>query len=140
MTVDGPSLGGTAAKSLRLISMPLDFTTMRSDVLAPFAGTLSNTDPMHFRVFREMFQEIGFNNGEPIDEVFFRTTIAGRHNPDIMAECFPSWTEAECERFSDEKEANFRTLAGVMDLTSSSALVKSPLNTMDHKTWHFPLL
>jgi hypothetical protein len=87
------------------------------------AGTLSNTDPMHFRVFREMLLEKGFNDGVPIDEPFFRVNIAGRHNPDIMSQCFPSWTKAECERFSDEKEANFRALAGWIFCGALSSLL-----------------
>lgn len=59
-----------------------------------------------------MLQELGFNNGERISEEFFRSNIAGRHNPDIMADLFPVWSKEEQTRFSEDKEARFRSLAG----------------------------
>ena len=42
-------------------------------VLFDIDGTLVNSDPIRYAVFRELLlQQDGFNNNEPIDEAFFR--------------------------------------------------------------------
>lgn len=55
-----------------------------------------------------MFMEVGFNHGNPIDWSFFNIHIAGRHNPDIMRDCFPDWPEDKQTEFYMEKEARYR--------------------------------
>ena len=62
--------------------------------------------------FTDILLELGFNGGVPIDEAFYNRTISGRHNPDITADLFPDWPVERRERFSDDKEARFRALAG----------------------------
>eukprot|EP00955_Chlamydomonas_euryale_P027695 292322-Chlamydomonas_euryale.AAC.10 len=62
--------------------------------------------------FQELLAEAGFNGGDPIDEEYFRVNISGRHNPEIAADLFPSWTEAQQTAFSEAKEQRFRDLAG----------------------------
>lgn len=49
--------------------------------------------------------------GEPINRDFFNTCIAGRHNPDIAADLFPSKSLEEQQQFSEAKEAYFRKIA-----------------------------
>lgn len=81
-------------------------------VLFDIDGTLTNSDPLHFLAFQEILVEEGFNAGAPIDEQFFRERISGRHNPQIALDLFPSWTIEQHQRFSEDKEQRFRTLAG----------------------------
>ncbi len=64
------------------------------------------------RRFTDILLELGFNGGVPIDEAFYNCTISGRHNPDITADLWPDWSVERRERFSDDKEARFRALAG----------------------------
>jgi len=88
-------------------------------VLFDIDGTLVNSDPIHFRVFRELLlKEEGFNDNEPIDDDFFRKKIAGRANAPIMADLFPSWSIVSREAWSIQKEARFRVLAGATMLES----------------------
>ncbi|XVF10976.1 hypothetical protein REPUB_Repub07fG0229300 [Reevesia pubescens] len=79
-------------------------------VLFDVDGTLCDSDPFHHIAFRELLQEIGFNNGVPIDEEFFIKNIAGRHNYDIAMILFPDYIPRGI-KFLDDKEATFRRLA-----------------------------
>lgn len=81
-------------------------------VLFDIDGTLTNSDPLHFKAFQLLLQEAGFQGGKPIDEEFFKSRISGRHNPLIAADLFPDWPEAERLAVLDRKEALFRELAG----------------------------
>ena len=59
-------------------------------------GTLVNTDPIHFAVFRDLLlQDPNFNGGEPIDHTFFNTRISGRQNNLIQADLFPQRSAEE---------------------------------------------
>ncbi|KAI3505165.1 hypothetical protein L1887_27099 [Cichorium endivia] len=78
-------------------------------VLFDVDGTLCDSDPIHHIAFREMLQEIGFNNGVPIDEDFFIKNIAGKHNDDIAAVLFPDDIPRGL-KFCEDKEAYFRKL------------------------------
>ena len=40
------------------------------------AGTLTNSDPLHFVAFQEILVELGFDGGQPITEQFFRWGLA----------------------------------------------------------------
>ncbi|KAK6262760.1 hypothetical protein QUC31_008576 [Theobroma cacao] len=79
-------------------------------VLFDVDGTLCDSDPLHHYAFREMLQEIGFNNGVPIDEEFFVENIAGKHNHDIAMRLFPDDIPRGA-KFLEDKEAMFRRLA-----------------------------
>ncbi|OMO93078.1 HAD-superfamily hydrolase, subfamily IA, variant 3 [Corchorus olitorius] len=79
-------------------------------VLFDVDGTLCDSDPLHHQCFLEMLQEIGFNNGVPIDEEFFIKNIAGKHNDDIAAALFPDDIPRGL-KFCEDKEAVFRRLA-----------------------------
>ncbi|XP_071730759.1 haloacid dehalogenase-like hydrolase domain-containing protein Sgpp [Rutidosis leptorrhynchoides] len=78
-------------------------------VLFDVDGTLCDSDPIHHIAFQEMLQEIGFNNGVPIDEEYFIQNIAGKHNDDIAAVLFPDDIERGL-KFCEDKEAYFRKL------------------------------
>jgi beta-phosphoglucomutase-like phosphatase (HAD superfamily) len=83
-----------------------------SGILFDIDGTLVHSDPIHFAVFQELLlKEDGFNDNAPIDEAFFRQTIAGRQNALIMADFFPDWSTAKREEWSLQKEARFRQMA-----------------------------
>ena len=58
-----------------------------------------------------MLQREGFNGGQRIDKEFFNSRIAGRHNPEIMADLFPAWSEEQRTAFYMEKERIYRELA-----------------------------
>ena len=81
-------------------------------ILFDIDGTLVDSDPIHYKVFRELLlKEDGFNNNEPIDETFFRKWIAGRSNSLIMKDFFPQWSIDQREQWSIAKEARFREVA-----------------------------
>jgi len=93
-----------------------------SGILFDIDGTLVNSDPVHFTVFKELLlQEAGFNDNKPIDETFFRSQIAGRQNALIMQDLFPTWSLERQEAWSIAKEARFRFAA-----STSMADLKMP--------------
>lgn len=69
-------------------------------------GTLTNTDPVHFRAWQELLRDHGLD----IDEQFYQTRISGRLNPVILQDLFPHYDEATSAAFADRKEAYFREL------------------------------
>ncbi|CAK7356214.1 unnamed protein product [Dovyalis caffra] len=79
-------------------------------VLFDVDGTLCDSDPLHYYAFREMLQEINFNDGVPITEEFFVKNIAGKHNEDIALVLFPDDLQRGL-KFTADKEAMFRRLA-----------------------------
>ncbi|KAB2070666.1 hypothetical protein ES319_A08G170400v1 [Gossypium barbadense] len=79
-------------------------------VLFDVDGTLCDSDPLHYQVFREMLPQIGFNNGVPIDEEYFIKNIAGKHNPAIAVLLYPDDIPRGI-KFMEDKEAMFRRLA-----------------------------
>ena len=70
-------------------------------------GTLADTDPFHFRAWRELLQKFGLE----IDETFYKTRISGRLNPAIVADLLPQLSPEEGQRWIEHKEAHFRELA-----------------------------
>ncbi|KAA3469187.1 haloacid dehalogenase-like hydrolase domain-containing protein Sgpp [Gossypium australe] len=86
-----------------------DLTPLEA-VLFDVDGTLCDSDPLHYQVFREMLPQIGFNNGVPIDEEYFIKNIAGKHNPDIAVLLYPDDIPRGI-KFMEDKEAMFRRLA-----------------------------
>jgi HAD superfamily hydrolase (TIGR01509 family) len=70
-------------------------------------GTLTNTDPLHFRAWQEMLQAYGLD----IDTAFYQAHISGRLNPVIVADLLPNLDPDASQQFIDRKEARFRELA-----------------------------
>ncbi|XP_076913558.1 haloacid dehalogenase-like hydrolase domain-containing protein Sgpp [Bidens hawaiensis] len=80
-------------------------------ILFDIDGTLCDSDPLHYHAFRDMLQEIGFNNGSPIDEEFFINNISRKHNEELCTVLLPDWEFEKAMKFMVEKEALFRRLA-----------------------------
>ncbi|CAL4923911.1 unnamed protein product [Urochloa decumbens] len=80
-------------------------------ILFDIDGTLCDSDPIHFCAFRELLQQIGFNDGVPITEEFYSANISGGHNDDLARSLFPDMDHDKAMQFMDDKEAMFRKLA-----------------------------
>lgn len=99
---------------LRLTEHP-----MLKALLLDLDGTLVNTDPLHFQVWRDVLLPYGLD----IDLPFYQKNFSGRLNPDIVRDLLPHLSDAEGIELSDRKEAEFRRrdttlkpLPGLMDL------------------------
>ncbi|GJM91527.1 hypothetical protein PR202_ga07904 [Eleusine coracana subsp. coracana] len=80
-------------------------------ILFDIDGTLCDSDPIHFLAFRELLQQVCFNDGVPITEEFFSANISGGHNDDLARVLFPDMDFEKAMKFMDDKEAFFRKLA-----------------------------
>lgn len=80
---------------------------MLQAILFDLDGTLANTDPIHFLIWRRLLQDYGLD----IDEPFYQEHISGRLNSDIVQDLLPQLSPAEMEQFSLDKEACFRETA-----------------------------
>lgn len=70
-------------------------------------GTLSDTDPVHLKAFQAYLAP----HGIAVDETVYRRVVSGRTNAAIFADFFPDRDPAEIDRFGDEKEALYRSMA-----------------------------
>ncbi|MDZ8241346.1 MAG: HAD-IA family hydrolase [Nostoc sp. ChiQUE01a] len=84
---------------------------MLAAILFDLDGTIVNSDPIHYRAWKEML----LNFGIEIDETFYKSKISGRLNPEIVQDILPQLSLAEREKFADEKEALFRRLASNLE-------------------------
>ncbi|MDB9304694.1 MULTISPECIES: HAD family hydrolase [Cyanophyceae] len=80
---------------------------MLAAILFDLDGTIVNTDPIHYQAWQKMLLSYDIQ----IDEIFYKSRISGRLNPEIVKDILPQLTVAEGEKFADEKEALFRELA-----------------------------
>ena len=81
-------------------------------VLFDVDGTLTDSDEIHFDVFRTLLLEHeSVNGGEAIDHDFFKKHISGRSNAAITSDLFPRFSADEREGFSARKEEVFRERA-----------------------------
>ena len=80
---------------------------MLAAILFDLDGTIVNTDPIHYQAWQEML----LNYSIEIDEIFYKSQISGRLNPEIVKDILPQLSVAEGQKFADEKEALFRKLA-----------------------------
>ncbi|AFZ33054.1 HAD-superfamily hydrolase, subfamily IA, variant 3 [Gloeocapsa sp. PCC 7428] len=83
---------------------------MLAAILYDLDGTIVNTDPLHYQVWREILQEYGIE----IDEEFYKNHMSGRLNPQIVRDFMPEWSTNAIYEFSDRKEARFRQVAGTL--------------------------
>ncbi|MCL7027210.1 hypothetical protein MKW94_016550 [Papaver nudicaule] len=109
--VSTPTSSNMSADSNSLQRRSISSLAPLEAVLFDIDGTLCDSDPLHFLAFRDMLQEMGFNDGVPIDEEFFIQKIAGKHNDDIGVILFPDWEPEKSHKWLVEKEAYFRRLA-----------------------------
>ncbi|MCX7595126.1 MAG: HAD-IA family hydrolase [Fischerella sp.] len=80
---------------------------MLAAILFDLDGTIANTDPVHYIVWREMLSKYGIE----IDEGFYQTRMSGRLNPVIIQEILPQLSPEAVMKFAEEKEALFRQKA-----------------------------
>lgn len=92
---------------------------MLSAILFDLDGTITNTDPIHFRAWQEHLNPQGLT----IDEAFYKTRISGKTNPVIVAEILPHLSEAAGQQLANAKEARFRELA-TQDITALDGLIQ----------------
>lgn len=110
-------------------------------VLFDIDGTLTDSDPLHLAVFRTVLAEEqnkgewegdpSVPGGQPVSETWFRRHIAGRHNPTIVAELFPSWSVDRGAAWSADKEARFRALAAPQGALAPLPGLLSLLDALD---------
>lgn len=74
----------------------------RAALLFDLDGTMLDTDPIHFTIYRELMAVRGIG----IDQAFYAAHVHGRLNTDVFAEFLPG--EADPQALSDAKEAEFR--------------------------------
>ncbi|KAK2952047.1 putative HAD-IA family hydrolase [Blattamonas nauphoetae] len=78
--------------------------TRKVGFLFDLDGTMINTDPLHFKMWKELLaKEIPDMTSD-----FYKKNISGGHNAEILARLFPSWTKEQCTIWSDNKESLFR--------------------------------
>jgi HAD superfamily hydrolase (TIGR01509 family) len=80
---------------------------MLKAVIFDLDGTLTDSDRVHYQVFKEIFAPLGV----ALDPALYREKISGRQNAAVVADFFPKMSVAAGETFSADKEAAFRTLA-----------------------------
>ena len=80
---------------------------MLKAILFDLDGTIVNTDPLHFQVWKEILN----NYGIVIDHNSYKEKISGGTNPTILKKLLPQLSTTEVEELADYKEAKFREIA-----------------------------
>ncbi|NES78634.1 MULTISPECIES: HAD family phosphatase [Okeania] len=80
---------------------------MLKAILFDLDGTIVNTDPLHFQVWKEILN----NYGIVIDHNSYKEKISGGTNPTILKKLLPHLSTTEVEELADYKEAKFREMA-----------------------------
>lgn len=70
-------------------------------------GTLTETNPLHYRAWELVLAEVGYD----LTPTIYEQVISGRTNAQIVVDLLPSYSVAEGAALSDRKEALFRQLA-----------------------------
>lgn len=89
-------------------------------------GTLLHSDPMHIKVFIDLFAEMGTD----IDSEYYLSHIHGRHNFEIFSEHFP---DRDPQEMAEIKEARFRDMLG--DSAPSMPGLITLLDQADAQGW-----
>ena len=76
-------------------------------ILFDLDGTIVNTDPIHYQVWRDILLEYDVE----IDEKIYQSRFTGRLNPEIIQDMLPHLSPEEGEKLAEEKEARFREKA-----------------------------
>lgn len=93
---------------------------MLTALLFDLDGTLADTDPIHFRTWKDILQNYGLS----IDRSFYEQRFSGRLNAAIVHDLLPELSAEEGQQLSWNKEAEFRKraagelapMAGLSDL------------------------
>lgn len=80
-------------------------------LLLDLDGTLTDSDPLHYRLWREVLAEYGVE----MDPARYRREISGRLNPDIVADLLPQLGEEAAREVAEGKEAAFRERAAELE-------------------------
>lgn len=80
---------------------------MLTAILFDLDGTIVNTDPIHYQVWRDILLDYDVE----IDEEIYKSRFTGRLNPEIIQDILPNLSLEEGEKLADEKEARFRDRA-----------------------------
>ncbi|MEB3343343.1 HAD family phosphatase [Okeania sp.] len=80
---------------------------MLKAILFDLDGTIVNTDPFHYRIWKEILS----NYGIEINEKSYKEKISGGTNPIIIKKLLPHLSNTEVEELADSKEAKFREIA-----------------------------
>ncbi|MGK7922240.1 MAG: HAD family hydrolase [Trichodesmium sp.] len=80
---------------------------MLKAILFDLDGTLANTDPFHYDVWKEILN----NYGITIDHNSYKQHISGGTNPAVIANLLPHLSTIEAEELANYKEAKFREMA-----------------------------
>ena len=86
---------------------------MFSAILFDLDGTLANTDPLHFSIWKEMLAEFGLQ----IDRAFYQQQISGRVNEEILQNILPQLSIQEGLQFAEKKEKRYRESAPTLSPT-----------------------
>ncbi len=93
---------------------------MLTALLFDLDGTLADTDPIHFRTWKDILQNFGLT----IDRAFYEQHFSGQLNAAIVQDLLPALSPEEGQQLSWDKEAEFRRratgelepMAGLTDL------------------------
>lgn len=80
----------------------------RFSLLFDLDGTLVHTDSLHLAAFAEVLAGAGVT----VDQVYYRSRIAGRSNDAILREAFPDASDGEVASLADRKERLYRASLG----------------------------
>jgi len=80
---------------------------MLKAILFDLDGTLANTDPLHYQIWKEILN----NHGVEIDHNSYKQHISGGTNPAVIQNLLPQLSTIEAEKLANYKEAKFREMA-----------------------------
>ncbi len=80
---------------------------MLSAILFDLDGTIVNTDPIHYQIWRDILLEYDVE----IDEKIYKSRFTGRLNPEIIQDMLPNLSPEEGDKLAEEKESRFRDKA-----------------------------
>ncbi len=76
-------------------------------ILFDLDGTLANTDPWHYKTWKDILNDYGV----AIDHNSYKLSISGRTNPVIIQDLLPHLSTTAAEELAIYKEARFREIA-----------------------------
>ena len=100
-------------RHVRFSAMPRAFPSPAElqGALFDIDGTLTDSDHIHFAVFKDFLAEHNALGGVLLTPKYFRAHISGGANETLFATLFPGASAAECAALAEDKEARFRELA-----------------------------
>ncbi|NJL84307.1 MAG: HAD-IA family hydrolase [Chloroflexaceae bacterium] len=116
---------------------------MLAAILFDLDGTLVNSDPVHYEIWRDILTEFGIT----IDPDFYKARISGGQNAAIIADILPQLSQPESLELAERKEALYRerghqlqALAGlerILEWTEAAGLQKAIVTNAPRANAHF---